>query len=81
MRLLCDEGEHSCLVRQLRAIQREHWKRLRAICREFKAQGAKENVALEVAVKSRRCWRNSDRLLKMVLAIANSDRRVVPRLS
>ena len=47
----------------------------------FKALGAKENVALQVAGNSRRWWRNSDRLLKTVLTIAYFDGLGVPRLS
>jgi RNA-directed DNA polymerase len=69
------------LRHRLRAIQRKHWKRPRAIYRELKALGAKENVALQVAVNSRRWWRNSDRLLKTVLMIAYFDGLMVPRLS
>jgi len=66
---------------RLRAIQLKHWKRPRAIYRELKALGAKENVARQVAVNSRRWWRNSDRLLKTVLTIAYFDGLGVPRLS
>ena len=66
---------------RLRAIQLKHWKRPRAIYRELKALGAKENVARQVAVNSRRWWRNSDRLLKTVLTIAYFDGLAVPRLS
>ena len=69
------------LRHRLRAIQLKHWKRPRAIYRELKALGAKENVARQVAVNSRRWWRNSDRLLKTVLTIAYFDRLGVPRLS
>ena len=69
------------LRHRLRAIQLKHWKRPRAIYRELKALGAKENVARQVAANSRRCWRNSDRLLKTVLTIAYFDGMGVPRLS
>jgi RNA-directed DNA polymerase len=69
------------LRHRLRAIQLKHWRRPRTIYRELKAQGAKENVARQVAVNSRRWWRNSDRLLKTVLTIAYFDRLGVPRLS
>ena len=69
------------LRHRLRAIQLKHWKRPRAIYRELKALGAKENVARQVAVNSRRWWRNSDRLLKTVLTIAYFDGLGVPRLS
>ncbi len=43
--------------------------------------GAPDAVAKQVAVNSRRWWRNSDRLLKSVLTIAYFDRLGVPRLS
>ncbi|MGQ0710107.1 MAG: group II intron reverse transcriptase/maturase [Rhodoferax sp.] len=69
------------LRHRLRAIQLKHWRRPGAIYRELKALGAKENVARQVAVNSRRWWRNSDRLLKTVLTIAYFDRLGVPRLS
>ena len=58
-----------------------HWKRPGAIYRELKALGAKENVARQVAVNSRRWWRNSDRLLKTVLKVAYFDGLGVPRLT
>lgn len=69
------------LRHRLRAIQLKHWKRPRTIYRELKANGAKENVARQVAVNSRRWRRNSDRLIKTVLTIAYFDRLGVPRLS
>jgi len=69
------------LRHRLRAIQLKHWKRPRAIYRELKALGAKENVARQVAVNSRRWGRNSDRLLKTVLTIAYFDGLGVPRLT
>ena len=69
------------LRHRLRAIQLKHWKRPRTIYRELKANGAKENVARQVAVNSRRWWRNSDRLIKTVLTIAYFDRLGIPRLS
>jgi RNA-directed DNA polymerase len=69
------------LRHRLRAIQLKHWKRPRTIYRELKALGAKENVARQVAVNSRRWWRNSDRLLKTVLTIAYFDGLGVPRLT
>ena len=69
------------LRHRLRAIQLKHWKRSSTIYRELKVLGASEDVARQVAVNSRRWWRNSDRLLKTVLTIAYFDRRGVPRLS
>ena len=69
------------LRHRLRAIQLKHWKRPRTIYRELKVLGASEDVAKQVAVNSRRWWRNSDRLLKTTLTIAYFDRLGVPRLS
>jgi len=69
------------LRHRLRAIQLRHWKRPRTIYRELKALGASQDVAKQVAVNSRRWWRNSDQLLKTVLTIAYFDGLGVPRLS
>ena len=69
------------LRHRLRAIQLKHWKRPRTIYRELKALGTSEDVAKQVAVNSRRWWRNSNRLLKTVLTIAYFDSLGVPRLS
>jgi RNA-directed DNA polymerase len=69
------------LRHRLRAIQLKHWKRPHTIYRELKALGATDSVAKQVAVNSRRWWRNSDRLLKTVLTIAYFDRLGVPRIS
>lgn len=69
------------LRHRLRAIQLKHWKRPKAIYRELKALGAKENVARQVAGNSRRWWRNSAKLLNSVLTIAYFDQMGLPRLS
>jgi len=69
------------LRHRLRAIQLKHWKRPKTIYPELKALGAKENVARQVAVNSRRWWRNSARLLNSVLTIAYFDGLGLPRLS
>ena len=69
------------LRHRLRAIQLKHWKRPKAIYRELKALGAKENVARQVAGNSRRWWRNSAKLLNSVLTVAYFDRLGLPRLS
>ncbi len=69
------------LRHRLRAIQLKHWKRSKTIYRELKALGAGESVARQVAVNSRRWWRNSNRLIKTTLTIAYFDRLGVPRLS
>ena len=57
----------------MRAIQLKHWKGAKTTYRALKALGAKEYVARQVAVSSRRWLRNSDRLLKTVLTIAYFD--------
>ena len=69
------------LRHRLRAIQLKHWKRPRTIYRELKALGAKENVARQVAVNSRRWWRNSAKLLNTVLTIGYFEQLGLPRLS
>ena len=69
------------LRHRLRAIQLKHWKRPRTIYRELKALGASEDVAKQVAVNSRRWWRNSAKLLNSVLTIAYFDQLGLPRLS
>ncbi len=69
------------LCHRLRAIQFKHWKRGTTMYRALLKLGAPDAVAKQVAVNSRRWWRNSDRLLKSVLTIAYFDRLGVPRLS
>jgi RNA-directed DNA polymerase len=69
------------LRHRLRAIQLKQWKRPKAISRELRALGAKDNVARQVAGNSRRWWRNSAKLLNCVLTIAHFDRMGLPRLS
>ena len=66
---------------RLRAIQLYHWRRPATIYRAIRALGGSANVAQRVAGNSRCWWRNSDRLLKMVLTIAYFDRLGMPRLS
>ena len=74
-------GLDEWLRHRLRAVQLKHCKRPRTIYRELKALGAKEKVARQVAVNSRRWWRNSDGGIKRALTIACFDRLGVPRLS
>ena len=74
-------GLDEWLRHRLRAIQLRHWKRGSTIYRELKALGASQDVAKQVAVNSRRWWRNSAMLLNSVLTIAYFDRLGVPRLS
>ena len=69
------------LRHRMRAMQLKHWKRPGTIYRELKALGAAESVAKQLAVNSRRWWRNSNRLLKTVLTIAYFDRLGLPRFS
>ena len=72
-----DEG----LRHRLRAIQLKQWRRGPTIYRELRALGAKPEIARQVAVNSRRWWRNSGMLLNSVLDIAWFDRMGLPRLS
>jgi len=69
------------LRHRMRSIQLWHWKRPQTIYRELKALGASPDVARQVAVNSRRWWRNSNRLIKTVLTIAYFDQLGLPRLS
>jgi RNA-directed DNA polymerase len=69
------------LRHRLRAIQLKQWKRGTTMYRELVAQGAKPNVARQVAANSRRWWRNSGMLLNAVLTLKWSDRLGLPRLS
>jgi len=69
------------LRHRLRAIQLKHWKHGPTVFRELRALGASKDVAKRVAGSARRWWRNSDRLLNMVLTIDYFDRLGVPRLS
>ena len=72
-----DEG----LRHRLRAIQLKQWRRGPTIYRELRALGAKPETARQVAVNSRRWWRNSGLLLNSVLDIAWFDRMGLPRLT
>ena len=69
------------LRHRLRAIQLKHWKRPKTMYLALRALGAREPVAKRVAAIRGRWWRNSDRLLKMVLTIVYFDRLGMPRLS
>lgn len=68
------------LRHRLRAIQLKHWKRGTTIHRELLKLGAVPSVAAQVAGNSRRWWRNSAKLLNVVLTISYFDRLGVPRL-
>jgi len=74
-------GLDEWLRHRLRAIQLRQWKRPKTIHRELKALGASDDVAKQVAGNCHRWWRNSDGVIKRVLAIAYFDRLGVPRLS
>ena len=69
------------LQHRLRAIQLKHWKRPATMYRELKALGAGDTVARRVAGNKRRCWRNSNHLLKTVLTIACFDKLGADRRS
>ncbi len=66
---------------RLRAVQLKQWKRSKTIYRELTALGAKPAVARQVAVISRRWWRNGGMLLNAVLTLEWADRLGIPRLS
>ncbi|MBB5404040.1 hypothetical protein OKW32_004048 [Paraburkholderia youngii] len=66
---------------RLRVIQLKQWRRGPTIYRELRALGAPPAVAQQMAASSRRCWRNSDKLLNSVLTLGYFDRLGVPRLS
>jgi RNA-directed DNA polymerase len=65
---------------RMRAIQLKHWKRGTTAYRELLALGVSCEVAAQVAVNSRRWWRNSGMLLNSVLNLAWADRLGLPRL-
>ncbi|CCM70693.1 hypothetical protein BN406_04411 (plasmid) [Sinorhizobium meliloti Rm41] len=49
---------------RVRAIQLKHWKRGKTTYKALLAKGAKPEAARQIAVNSRRWWRNSGMLLK-----------------
>lgn len=59
---------------QLRMIQLKQWKRGTTIYREMKRLGANEDAARQVAVHSRRWWKNSAKLLNTALPTSTYDR-------
>jgi RNA-directed DNA polymerase len=65
---------------RMRAMQLKHWKRGKTAYRELLALGASSHVAAQVAVNTRRWWRNSGMLLNSVLNLAWADRLGLPRL-
>ena len=67
--------------RRLRAIQLKHWKRPKTIYRELLARGLSHDAARQVAVNSRRRWRNSRERIHIALPKTLFDQLGVPRLS
>jgi RNA-directed DNA polymerase len=68
------------LRHRMRAMQLKHWKRGKTAYRELLALGASSDVAAQVAVNTRRWWRNSGMLLNSVLNLAWADKLGIPRL-
>ena len=68
------------LRHRLRAIQLKQWRHGPTIYRELQALGAKPAVARRVAANGRCWWRNGEKLLNSVLALAWFDRLGLPRL-
>ena len=66
---------------RLRLVQLKQWKRGTTVYREMKRLGASERDAREVAVNSRRWWKNSSMLLNFALPASYYDRAGVPRLA
>jgi RNA-directed DNA polymerase len=66
---------------RLRAVQLKQWRRGSTVYRELIAKGAKPDVARKVAANCRCWWRNSGKLLNVVLNLAWADKLGVPRLS
>jgi group II intron reverse transcriptase/maturase len=66
---------------RLRLVQLKQWKRGTTVYREMKRLGASERDAREVAVNSRRWWKNSSLLLNFALPASYYDRAGVPRLA
>ncbi|RVI45120.1 group II intron maturase-specific domain-containing protein, partial [Sinorhizobium meliloti] len=66
---------------RVRAIQLKHWKRGKTTYQALLAKGAKPEVARQIAVNSRRWWRNSGMLLNSVLTLRWMDALRIPRLA
>jgi RNA-directed DNA polymerase len=66
---------------RLRMVQLRQWKRGTTMYRELRRLHAAKDLALKVAVNSRRWWKNSGMLLNAVLNLAWADALGVPRLA
>jgi RNA-directed DNA polymerase len=66
---------------RVRAIQLKHRKRGNTTYKALLAKGAKPEVARQIAVNSRRWWRNSGMLLNSVLTLRWMDALRIPRLA
>lgn len=65
---------------RMRAIQLKQWRRGKTAYRELIRLGASHDVAKQVAVNTRRWWRNSGMLLNKVLDLKWANRLEIPRL-
>ena len=66
---------------RLRAVQLKHWRRGTTVYRELRARGMSERAAAQVAVCTRRWWRNASRAIHIALPTSSYDRIGVPRLA
>jgi len=65
---------------RIRAIQLKQWIRGTTAYRELLKRGASPEVASQVAANTRRWWRNSGKLLHVVLDTRWANRIGIPRL-
>ena len=69
------------LRHRLRMMQLKQWKRGTTIYRDMRRLGASVDAARQVAMSSRRWWKNSAKLLHTALPMSYYDRMGVPRLA
>ncbi len=66
---------------RLRLVQLKQWKRGTTTFRELRARGMSPMAAAQVAVNTRRWWRNSGMAIHIALPTSYYDRAGVPRLA
>jgi hypothetical protein len=69
------------LRHRLRMMPLKQWTRGTTIYREMRRLGASVDAARQVAMNSRRWWKNSDKLRPTALPTTYDDRMGVPRLA